>query len=107
MVFPVGIISIAVAKDAAKANKERKETFNAVSKKNVIIAQSIKPDNEFFIEGIRYDHPYLLDVLMRHKKNEDFELCRYICGMFGLERLPYDEWDETLEHFNFVGFGET
>ena len=39
----------------------------------------------------------IVEFYKKRHKNEDYEEAKYVCNMFGLEREPWDEFDELQE----------
>ena len=43
----------------------------------------------------------IIESYKKRHKNENYEEAKYVCNMFGLEREPWDEWDEEFERSVF------
>lgn len=39
----------------------------------------------------------IIESYKKRHKNENYQEAKYVCNMFGLEREPWDEWDEEFE----------
>ena len=39
----------------------------------------------------------IVESYKKRHKNENYQEAKYVCGMFGLEREPWDEFDELFE----------
>ena len=67
-------------------------------------AQKVTRNQFFYIsKEIKIIEPFVDlagDVIESYKKrhkHENYKEAKYVCGMFGLEREPWDEFDELFE----------